>query len=228
VSGRRPSLDGTGPLVGFVDVAARLRRDGSPSEIVTFEPRDRERSAALMGFLASLTRLMIDGQVLVALRPRHPGFDYPLGSSLPSSYPSHETGAFLRFLLQRFSPSSIGTRLRAPALLSFGGASLLPTRGRVSSAPSSTSGFRSRRRSVGAGAPRSSPGVSVLQGVQSHRPPPLVSRPAVPLCALATSSGNRPKRQPALWGLVLRGDPLSSREGAFPHGLSNLVPVSIS
>lgn len=76
--------------------------------LLTWQTCDRSAKpdATLLGFCASLARVMIARQVLVTFRPRHlQGFLVTLLAATFLTILPAEAGALLRFALQRFSPS---------------------------------------------------------------------------------------------------------------------------
>lgn len=85
----------------------RSRRSGALPEMLTREPcaRFAKTGTTLVGFVASIARVVNVSQVPVTFRPHHlRGFlSTPLAATLLTVLPG-VAGALLRFSLQRFSP----------------------------------------------------------------------------------------------------------------------------
>lgn len=178
--------------------------DGAPSEMLASMTRasDRDPTRDSPGVLCLSNTCVGRGSGSGVLRPRRlQGLVTLVTARFPWPYPFPEwAGAFLRFHLQRFPPSPMGARLRVPALLSLGPRFSTPF----------PTGSRSRSVDFRASFPtkvrwgRSGPPIlswfSVLQGIQSRRPPQGVPTLGPPARFRRRSSVWR-KGRPAPWGL---------------------------
>ena len=199
-----------------------LTSEASPSEtaplqrLKTCESRRQfaMSAATLMGFGASLARVMIVSQVPVSIRPRHlQGLLYTLLAASSLTTLPVKAGALLRFTLQRFPPPPVSPPSPGRGPLAVGASGLLDFRAVAGRGP-----------------------------LEPRLPDPLLGftppGPSIPTPAtnsleprsLLVLRWPRPRREDThcTSRAVLRRDPLSSLEAAFPPGVFDLVLFSVS
>lgn len=211
--------------------AERIHPDDAPSKTENIRNPARypyRLRATLLEFVASLARMMTVDEVTLRFVPGHlQGLVTLLASRLfPRSYlPPFGDESASEVSPSEVSPSVDRSSSPRPGLLAVRRRPSRTTEVARSDVPS-TSRLCSRRRSVGALTPRSSPGRSSLQGFQSSHPPTTLSG-AGPSMRFSVSCPQGAVDAGAL-RCVLREDPLSSFEVAHPPGLLNLMLFSVS